>query len=41
MVLRVITLCTFGPYFGLPEASPFVMNALLLLKLAGPNAKIT
>ena len=31
----MITLYTFGPYFGLPDASPFVVKAMLLLKLAG------
>ncbi len=31
----MITLYTFGPYFGLPDASPFVTKAMLLLKLAG------
>lgn len=31
----MITLYTFGPYFDLPDASPFVMKAELLLKLAG------
>jgi glutathione S-transferase len=31
----VITLYTFGPYFGLPDASPFVMKSVLLLKFAG------
>lgn len=31
----MITLYTFGPYFGLPDGSPFVMKAMLLLKLAG------
>jgi glutathione S-transferase len=31
----VITLYTFGPYFGLPDASPFVMKGEMLLKLAG------
>jgi glutathione S-transferase len=31
----MITLYTFGPYFGLPDASPFVMKAMTLLKLAG------
>jgi glutathione S-transferase len=31
----VITLYTFGPYFGLPDASPFVVKAMLLLKFAG------
>lgn len=30
----MITLYTFGPYFGLPDASPFVMKAMVLLKLA-------
>ena len=31
----MITLYTFGPYFGLPDASPFVIKAMLLLKFAG------
>jgi glutathione S-transferase len=31
----MITLYTFGPYFGLPEGSPFVTKAMLLLKMAG------
>jgi glutathione S-transferase len=31
----LITLYTFGPYFGLPDGSPFVMKAMLLLKIAG------
>ena len=31
----MITLYTFGPYFGLPDASPFVMKTMLLLKMAG------
>jgi hypothetical protein len=31
----MITLYTFGPYFGLPDGSPFVLKAMLLLKLAG------
>jgi glutathione S-transferase len=30
----VITLYTFGPFFGLPDASPFVTKAMVLLKLA-------
>jgi glutathione S-transferase len=30
----MITLYTFGPLFGLPDASPFVMKADMLLKLA-------
>ena len=31
----MITLYTFGRYFGLPDPSPFVMKAMLLLKFAG------
>ncbi len=31
----MITLYTFGPGFGLPDPSPFVLKADLLLKLAG------
>jgi glutathione S-transferase len=31
----VITLYTFGRYFGLPDPSPFVMKGEMLLKLAG------
>lgn len=31
----MITLYTFGPYFGLPDGSPFVTKAMVLLKLAG------
>jgi glutathione S-transferase len=31
----MITLYSFGPYFGLPDASPFVLKAMTLLKLAG------
>jgi glutathione S-transferase len=31
----MITLYTFGPYFGLPDASPFVMKGDMLLKLSG------
>ena len=30
----MITLYTFGPYFGLPDPSPFVMKAEMLLKLS-------
>ncbi len=30
-----ITLYTFGPMFGLPDPSPFVMKAEILLKMAG------
>lgn len=30
----MITLFTFGPYFGLPDASPFVYKAMVLLKMA-------
>lgn len=36
----MITLYTFGPYFGLPDASPFVMKAEMLLKLAGLEYRI-
>jgi glutathione S-transferase len=31
----VITLYTFGPAFGLPDPSPFVMKAELMLKMSG------
>jgi hypothetical protein len=31
----MITLYCFGPFGGLPDASPFVMKAMMLLKLAG------
>ncbi len=31
---RMITLYTFGPFFGLPDGSPFVVKAMLLLKFA-------
>jgi glutathione S-transferase len=31
----LITLYTFGPAFGLPDPSPFVMKAHMLLKLSG------
>jgi hypothetical protein len=31
----MITLYTFGPYFGLLDGSPFVTKAMLLLKFAG------
>jgi glutathione S-transferase len=31
----MITLYTFGPYFGLPDPSPFVMKGEMLLKLSG------
>jgi glutathione S-transferase len=31
----MITLYTFGPHFGLPDPSPFVTKAELLLKLSG------
>jgi glutathione S-transferase len=31
----MITLYTFGPAFGLPDPSPFVMKAEILLKLTG------
>ena len=32
--LTMITLYTFGPFFGLPDASPFVMKGEMLLKLS-------
>ncbi len=32
---KLLTLFTFGPYFGLPDGSPFVTKAMLLLKIAG------
>lgn len=35
----MITLYTFGPAFGLPDASPFVMKAEVLLKLSGLDYK--
>lgn len=31
----MITLYTFGPFFGSPDASPFVMKGEMLLKIAG------
>jgi len=31
----VITLYCFGPFAGLPDASPFVLKTMVLLKLAG------
>ena len=31
----MITLHTFGPFFGCPDGSPFVMKGEMLLKLAG------
>ena len=31
----MLTLYTFGPGFGLPDPSPFVMKAMILLKMAG------
>jgi glutathione S-transferase len=31
----MITLYSFGPMFGLPDSSPFVMKAEMLLKLSG------
>jgi glutathione S-transferase len=31
----MITLYAFGPFFGCPDASPFVMKGEMLLKLAG------
>lgn len=31
----MITVYSFGPFFGLPDASPFVLKAMTLLKIAG------
>jgi glutathione S-transferase len=31
----MLTLYTFGPYFGMPDASPFCIKALMLLKMSG------
>ena len=31
----MITLATFGPAFGLPDPSPFVTKADVLLKISG------
>ncbi len=31
----MITLYTFGSHFGLPDGSPFVVKAMILLKMAG------
>jgi glutathione S-transferase len=36
----MIKLYTFGPSFGLPDASPFVMKAEMLLKIAGQPYQI-
>lgn len=36
----MITLYTFGPAFGLPDMSPFVTKAEMLLKLAGLDYKM-
>jgi hypothetical protein len=33
--MTMITLYTFGPGFGLPDPSPFVMKAEVLLRIAG------
>jgi glutathione S-transferase len=33
--VSMITLYSFGPFFGLPDASPFVLKAMTLLELAG------
>jgi glutathione S-transferase len=35
MEVRMITLFVFGPYFGLPEASPYVLKTELQLRMAG------
>jgi glutathione S-transferase len=31
----MITVYSFGPFFGLPDASPFVLKVMTLLKIAG------
>ena len=36
----MITLYTFGPMFGMPDPSPFVTKALVLLKMSGLPFKI-
>jgi glutathione S-transferase len=36
----MITLYSFGPAFGLPDPSPFVMKAEVLLKMAGLSYRI-
>src|SRR5215831_5537920 len=33
--LAMITLYRFGPFLGAPDSSPFVIKAMVLLKLAG------
>ncbi|SFK45062.1 glutathione S-transferase family protein [Methylocapsa palsarum] len=35
----MIVLYTYGPFFGLPEGSPFATKAMLLLKMAGIEFK--
>ncbi len=37
----MITLYTFGPHFGLPDPSPFVMKAEMLLKLSGLQYEVS
>ena len=36
----MITLYTFGPGMGLPDPSPFVMKAELLLKMSGQPYRV-
>ena len=31
----MLKLNVFGPYFGLPDGSPFCIKALMLLKMSG------
>jgi glutathione S-transferase len=38
--MTMITLYTFGPGFGLPDPSPFVMKAEVLLKIAGLSYRV-
>ena len=30
-----LTLYTFGPYFGVPDPSPFVLKTITLMKMSG------
>ncbi len=37
----MLTLNVFGPYFGLPDGSPFCIKALMLMKLSGLKYETT